>query len=277
MIFSHELSGFEMKSSFYRKLTSRLMIVVGLSLIFVNTLDFVMNVSVVEENIEHFDDSIPGYNYPVRDPSKLQVMLAEPMAKFDLAYLNDTIFESIAHSDKRYLHIYENWLLWLGGKFYPPLSRSQDPERIVSGGAALCSEVSAVLNAIAKRNGFETRFVGLNGHVVSEILTDKGWRVVDPDYGITFPVGLEVLEKETGSPIIRRLLMGRGYKIETIDWYLRIFQSEEDNVVTAVDIALSPRLYAVELISEWLKWIIPVLILSGGIRLGRKRNGLVPC
>jgi len=261
-----------MDRDFYQKTASNLMIVTGLALMLVNTLGLVLGVSVVDENHEYMNDLIPGYSYPVQDTSRLKGMLKGPVSSFDIEGVNNLIFESIAHSDNRKVQIFENWLLWLGGKFYEPLSRTQNPRRIVSGEGGICSEVSTVFNSIARLNGFETRFVGLNGHVVSEIRTDNGWRVVDPDYGVTYPVGLEVLEKKEGDPLMRQLLKNRGYREETIDGYIQLFQSSEDNKVTEVDVALSPRLYAIESATEWLKWIIPMIIIFLGFITSSERG-----
>lgn len=189
------------------------------------------------------------------------------MKDFDIRNVSNTIFESIAHNDKRRISIFENYLLWLAGKFYYPLGKTQDPYRIVSGGEGICSEVSMLFNSIARLNGYEARFVGLNGHVVSEIKTDHGWYVVDPDYGVVYPVGLEVLESEAGIPMMTTMLSERGFSKATIQSYIQFFHSSEDNVI-ASGAALSPRLYLIERLSDWLKWIVPVLliVLGGMIR-----------
>ena len=258
-----------------QQIASKMMIMLGVGLMLLTTIGFVPRVSEIDENYEYTSGAIPGYSYPVQDTLRLQGLLEKPMTNFDLESVNNVIFESIIHSDKRKIHIYENWLLWLGGTIYEPLSRTQNPKRIVSGGRALCSEVSAVFNSIAKLNGFEARFVRLNGHVVSEIRTDNGWRVVDPDYGVSYPVGLEVLEKREGMPLIRQLLKYRGYKEHTIDFYILLFQSSEDNKVTEVDAALSPRLDAIEIASEWLKWVIPTILIFLGMFGSKKSIGIL--
>jgi hypothetical protein len=152
-------------------------------------------------------------------------------------------------------------LLWLAGKFYEPLSRTQNPERIVAGEGGLCSEVAAVMNSIAMRSGLNARFIGLNGHVVSEVQTVNGWRIADPDFGVTYPGSLKLLEGENGPVIIRNVLKTKGYRKDTIDSIIKLFQSSEDNVVMDINVALSPRLYKLELFAEWLKWIIPVFLL----------------
>ena len=229
-----------------------------------------MSPSVIGKDNDNREKAIPGYDYPTQDSSKLRDLLDRPMDNFDLVAVNDIISASLVHSDKRRIQLYENWLLWLGGKLYEPLSRTQDAERIVEGRGGLCSEVSAVMNRIAERNGLEARFIGLNGHVVSEIKTETGWRVADPDYGVTYAVGLGYLEGENGPQTMKSALSGMGYNDQTIEYYIKIFQSSEDNGVSDVGIALSPRLYRAEMIAEWLKWIIPVLLILAGISCTRK-------
>lgn len=243
---------------------------IGLALIAINILGFVMSPSVIEQDNDNEGKGIPGYDYATQDSAKLIALLNRPMDNFDLIAVNDIISASIVHSDKRTIQLYENWLLWMGGKFYEPLSRTQDADRIVAGRGGLCSEVSAVMNAIAERNGLEARFIGLNGHVVSEIKTESGWRVADPDYGVVYDVGLGYLERENGPQTMKNVLRGVGYNGKTIESYIRLFQSAEDNVLFEIGMALSPRLYRAEVIAEWLKWLIPVLLLLAGINYTRK-------
>jgi len=254
------------------KTASALLIVSGMVLVSLNLLGFVLGVSVIDENIGQSYDAIPGYSYQIQDISMLHNMLEKPIPHFDLENVNNTIFESIIHSDNRRIQIYENWLLWFGGKIYAPLGRTQTPHRIVAGEGGLCSEVSAVMNSVAKINGYRARLIGLNGHVVSEVLTDDGWRVADPDYGVTYPVSIEILESEEGSGLIKKRLQNRGYKDETIKWYIKLFQSSEDNTLTEVGAALSPRLYAIEKASEILKWVIPMVTIIFGIIISKKTH-----
>lgn len=240
---------------------------IGLALIAINILGFVISPSVIGKDNDNRENAIPGFDYPTQDSSNLFDLLDRAMDNFDLVTVNDIISASLVHSDKRTIQLYENWLLWLGGKFYEPLSRTQDADRIVAGRGGLCSKVSAVMNRIAERNGLEARFIGLNGHVVSEIKTENGWRVADPDYGVTYDVGLGYLEGENGPQTMKSALRGMGYNDKTTESYIKVFQSAEDNVVSDIGIALSPRLYRVEMIAEWLKWLIPVLLLLAGITI----------
>lgn len=242
-----------------------LMILTGILLTVTNVIGLSLDASVIDYKQPHSSKDIPGYNYPMQSTSTLEKLLEQPMEKFDIITVNKEIFRSIAHSDKRKIQLYENWVLWLAGKFYEPLADTQMPERIVSGEGALCSEASAVFNSIAKLNGVKARFIGLDGHVVSEVQTDKGWRVVDPDYGVIYPVSFQDLKKKQGASIIRNELKKSNYDEEVINWHIQTYQSSQQAFISPVDIAISPRLYVVELASGWLKWIIPLMLLIYGL------------
>ena len=242
-----------------------LMILTGILLTVTNIIGLSLDVSVIDYKQPHSSEAIPGYNYPIQSTSKLEKLLEQPMERFDIVTVNNEIFRSIAHSDKRRIQLYENWVLWLVGKFHEPLADTQMPERIVSGKGALCSEASAVFNSIAKLNGVKARFIGLDGHVVSEVLTDKGWRVVDPDYGVVYPASFQDLKKKQGASIIKNALEKSNYNEEVINWHIKTLQSPKQAFISKVDIALSPRLYVAELASGWLKWIIPIMLLVYGL------------
>ena len=63
---------------------------------------------------------------------------------------------------------------------------------------------------IAEINGLQARFIALGGHAVAGALTDQGWRVTDPDYGVTFDAYIDKLE-ERGAAAIMEAVSRRGY------------------------------------------------------------------
>ncbi len=264
-----------MRSRSIIKKSSLLMVMFGVLLILLNFLGYVIAPNVLDKKLLQKQklDGIPGYTFQTHDTSMLIAMLEKPMDKFDLEKVNNEIFGAIVHTNLRRIQPYENWLLWLAGKLYEPLSRTQSPERIVSGEGAFCSEVSAVMNRVATLNGYQARFVELHGHVMSEVLTKTGWRVADADYGVTYPVGLKVLEGKKGPHLIRQALLSRGYKEDNIVGYTRLVQSSRNNIVRNVGVDMSPRLYLVEKTSEVLKWVIPLLLMIlGGIGIKKTRG-----
>jgi hypothetical protein len=186
-------------------------------------------------------------------------------APFDLAEATHRIYQETTHSDARRIAITENWLQWMLGHFYAPLSRTQDTERLLSGGLTNCSERSQILKSLAEEAGLACRFVGLSGHVVLEVQTPSGWCVADPDYGVVYPVGITQLQEKTTAPLIERSLIAAGYPLPTIERYCRILHSAEDNVVLPVGSALSPRLDRVERACRWLATAIPLGSLLLGV------------
>ena len=66
---------------------------------------------------------------------------------------------------------------------------------------------------------------------------------------------------------MEKALRNKGYNEKTINEYVSIFQSSEDNKTARIGRPQSPRLYIIEIISDWLKWFFPPLLLSFGIAL----------
>jgi len=211
-------------------------------------------------------DAIPGYDFAVLNKHCLNDLLSKKStpSKIDVAEWTDQVFLSMSHSDGRRVHVTENWLLWSAGHVYEPISHTQRTQRIIAGGAGSCSERCQILKSIVERAGLSCRFVGLKGHVVLEIQTPSGWQIADPDYGVVYPVGLADLQSEEGARLMRVMLSARGFSTQTIDEYVRLFHSADDNVTLSVGSPLSPRLLMFESIADWLVWIIPAVLLIAG-------------
>lgn len=188
-------------------------------------------------------------------------------ARFDLEAATHLVHGATTHSDERRIGITENWLQWLGGKCYPPLSRIQSTKRLLANQLANCSERAQILKSLAETAGLSCRFVGLNGHVVLEVKQGGRWVVADPGYDVVFSASLSDLEQPTAAPGIRARLLAAGYAPETVENYLAIVQSPGDNVVLPVGSALSPRLYRAEIACAWLAWLFPLGSILCGLRL----------
>ena len=174
--------------------------------------------------------------------------------------MNTEIFTTIRHSNLRRIEVYENWIMFLLGKLYEPLSKTQNPLRLIEGGIAECGEAVAILNYISNQFGWNARFIGLNGHVISEVMINQELVVVDPHYGIYFEISFDQLENATEEYVLS-VLRENGYSEEIGLWYYEILNSKEDNTVLIFGEAISPRLKLIENISEILKWIIPFALL----------------
>jgi len=184
---------------------------------------------------------------------------------FPVGRANRFVHAITAHSVDRQIMIQENWVQWCLGQFYRPLLRSQNPVRIIEGGAGDCSERVAVLQWIARQAKCPTRIVGLGGHVVLEVFARGKWVTADPDYGITFSTDVQTLTRG-GSKYVSWQLQRAGVDESSIENYLSILQSGEDNVAMEVNEPLSPRLKVLE---DWcevarvsLPWFFSGLLLS---------------
>ena len=183
----------------------------------------------VQKNVKK---PIPGYSNRIRDISEIHEELSHFNMDFNVRRATDLVFESLVHYDGRRIDIRENWLLWGLGFMYEPISRTQDPLKLVSGGVAICSEAAEVLSYIAKNHGFLSRLIGLGGHVVTEIQVDSNWYLADADYGIVFPMSyapLISLNPKDSYKIIKDLLLERGFGQKAANGYRDILLSIIDN------------------------------------------------
>ncbi|MCP4404199.1 MAG: hypothetical protein GY801_43690 [bacterium] len=243
-------------------------IIAALGALSLNVLGSLVDPALDEPLLKGKSTLVPGYHYAVKERDELRALLQSPAASvtnFDLKSVNTLVFLSIRHSDKRKVTIFENWWLWVMGHFYEPLSRTQNTERLIAGRGALCGQSAQVLKSIVEKVGLFSRFIGLEGHVVLEVKMPEGWRVADPDYGLTFPAALEKLHTKAGIPLLMEALTQKGYRDDIVRKYTSYFQSHENNTVLEIASPLSPRLYKIERISEWLKWIFPIVVLCAGL------------
>jgi hypothetical protein len=159
----------------------------------------------------------------------------------------------------------ENWLQAALGLIYRPIKTTQDTDRLLAGGIANCSERSQILKTIAESADYPCRFVGLQGHVVLEVLDGDRWRMADPDYGVVFDRGVESLASPEHQPDVVAALASRGYPSQTIVSYLELLQSTNDNQFLPIGSPLSPRLYKLEQACNWLIYILPTTAILVGL------------
>lgn len=194
--------------------------------------------------------------------------------RFELADATTRVYLGIVHQEPRYIGPGENWLQAVAGIFYPPIKTTQDTDRLLAGGIANCSERSQILKTIAESAGYQCRFVGLQGHVVLEVLDGQHWRMADPDYGVVFDLDANSLASIDRQPVIATALRNRGHQDQTITRYLEILQTTNDNQTLPTGSPLSPRLYKVEQACNWLIWILPTSAIVLGLSPGLIRRWL---
>lgn len=204
---------------------------------------------------------VPGYH--MRSvPVKTLAQLHPPGIPFDLAAVTQRVFAALQHAPPRRLTPAENWLLWLAGCVYPPAGCTQNPKRILAGGAANCAEAALVLKAVAEQAGCSARFVVLEGHTVLEVHTGRGWQVADPDFGFTSPLSCAELETGRGLDALTAALRRRGFREPFIQRYRDLFLTTADNRTLPTGAALSPRLHLLEQAAETAKWSVPLFMLA---------------
>ena len=247
-----------------RKTYIKSIYVISVLLIFINISGYFINPLNKYEKLafeNYYDKNYPvGYVYDDIDTTYLIKIYKKEISKITIKELNTEIFTTIRHSNLRRIEVYENWVMFLLGKLYEPLSKTQNPLRLIKGGIAECGEAVAILNYISNQFGWNARFIGLNGHVISEVMINQELVVVDPHYGIYFEISFDQLENATEEYVLS-VLRESGYSEEIGLWYYEMLNSKEDNTVLIFGEAISPRLKLIENISEILKWIIPFALL----------------
>lgn len=166
-----------------------------------------------------------------------------------------------------YNHIkpWENWILWMGGTLKDKkFLRSYNPDLLWKKGGGFCSQAALIFAAKGQGLGLKTRLIGLTGHVVAEVyLPDKGWRVVDPDMGIFWDNSIDSFGIHPSEEEIKHKLLARGFSEELSQKFASIYTSQENNFYKQYP--PSPDRILLEELSNWLKWVIPFVLIGTGL------------
>lgn len=195
----------------------------------------------------------------------------------------------------------DNWLLWMMGSLDSVVTElgltnvdglfrayeSIDYRRALARGHGICSQNSLGLASLLERRyGVIADVIGLSGHVVVEA---DGY-LLDPSVGLTLPFSLSEAERREE----------KGGEVSAV--YAAAFDSNEATRVYNFDGELEsemqlselgqfydavgnqridgvrgyrPKLYWVERASDWLKWVVPaimILVGSAGFLVGRRQS-----
>src|SRR6476620_4416275 len=74
-----------------------------------------------------YNGGIPGYDHPVSGKTGLLKMLQEKGDTNNNSFVDTAtrkVFYSMFHSEDRRIEFYQNWIMWLAGKFYQPAGRT---------------------------------------------------------------------------------------------------------------------------------------------------------
>jgi hypothetical protein len=206
----------------------------------------------------------PGYHYAVSDKTGLLQMLKQKGDTNNPSYIDSTtsrVFYSMFHTENRRIAFYENWPMWLAGKLYKPAGRTQDAALLVKGGAGNCSERTQVLKDIFELNGLPGKVISLNGHIALQVLFNGAWKVADADHGLVFNGDMDQMESDEGLRSADSILAKNGFDPVHRAKYLHYWKTENDNRLSPLNKVSNPRLFNLEKFSQWLKWILPALVL----------------
>ena len=183
--------------------------------------------------------------------------------------VNNAVSESIANywSDegitKYNLRVpaFENYLLFLASFINPHDYKKYqfcNYKKAVERGVGLCSQKAIVVSEILRENGFDSKILGLDGHVVATVkfADGKEW-VVGPDYGVVIKQDIGTIEK---NPEIVREYYEEKYKnTETLDLMVKFFGKEGNRVFNR---AAEYCNYDNENLSYKLIWLIPIVFMA---------------
>lgn len=216
----------------------------------------------IRYNVYNKNEIIEGYHTKIKSSDELNIAISKKSEDFNLEKMNNLIFESIQHSDKREILFFENWSQWILSKIYNPLKKTQDAILIVDSGMGICSEVVTVMKKIALTNNLNSRIIGLNGHVLIEVYIDDKWYLADPDYGFIFDSSYEQilsLDNVQIKSLISKKLSSRGFNDKFTDTYFNIFTSIDDNIILSEGEFLSHRLYFLEMTLKSFNWFFTLI------------------
>jgi hypothetical protein len=196
---------------------------------------------------------------PVDIPRNLDRLSGESETSY-VYRLNQLVHQGMVHHVHTRVPIWENYLLWL---LYPDY-QFYSPERALDRGYGLCSQQAFVVGTLLSRSGFQAKTVGLEGHVVLTVFADNEWLVVDPDYGVVVPFGLEAAEK---SPQLIRFYYRHTPDVEKI---VDFYTSPENNFLSNTHVPdLENHRYL-------MAWIIPLNLLLIAVSTSSYRSDK-PC
>lgn len=157
----------------------------------------------------------------------------------------------------------DNYILFLWGFLYPEYTTYEycDVRKALTRGIGLCSQQSTVLGQMLIKSDIEVKGIQLEGHIVLSAKADpinNIWWILDPDYGVIVPHGLDAIEQQP--EIVRSYYEERGYDRTTVDTLVNIYQAE-GNGSTPIpkDFYVSSCLKE-RTIYLW-KWLIPFGLL----------------
>ncbi len=212
-----------------------------------------------------------GRTAPIAGREALDRVADEPLPDY-LARLTETVAAGMVHywtagdtwtpGDAAYtgISIYDNYLLWLLGRFPPYRDHLQNyefvsPRQAVARGYGFCSQVSKLVYTVLREQGIPSRILVSERHVVVE----SGGMLLDADYGVFAPRDLDWLRRHPDE-IDRHYARYPG----ALPLLRDVFG--DDWQVLGSD-AVFDDSRAFEEKAERFKWLLPMFGLAAGVAL----------
>jgi hypothetical protein len=170
--------------------------------------------------------------------------------------------------------IWENWLLHLMGRFsgIPEFERYHfvTIEKSIERGIGICGEVSMLMHQILMENNIDANIVTFPGHVVVSSVFDGEEIILDPDFGVTVPFGLDKINASYSEAA--KLYTAEGYT-ELDELFFRKSFKGQYEIWNGPKHFITNKYYF-EKISYFAIWILPILgvFLASILIIGRKKN-----
>ena len=170
---------------------------------------------------------------------------------------------SIIHRKYR-LNVFDNWLLWLAGFFYPPLRNTQDADLLWQRGAGKCDQASLLFTAKAKELGFDSRILGLDGHILAQAKAGNSTYIVDADMGQFWEHDYSKLKSLDESQLLHQY-ENRGFAEPQAHHTVEIIRNSHTQIYC--DYPPAKTRYRFERLAKLLQWIFPIIFILTSYQL----------
>jgi len=168
---------------------------------------------------------------------------------------------SVVHRKYR-LNLFDNWLMRLAGFVRPELLNTQNARLLWTRGAGKCDQASLLLLAKAEELGIRGQILGLDGHVLVETECDRGKQVIDADMGCIWNCAYEELRSGDRADVCAAYIT-RGFTLEQAEHNARIIAETQN--WHRFRFPPAERRYRLEILSDWLVWLLPCALILYGI------------
>lgn len=184
--------------------------------------------------------------------------------------LADSVLKQRFYYGRQNIPFTSNYIANLGGKYvWDHLMCKVDPEDILQGQKAFCSQSSMVFQEVLKRKGYDVRTVMLPGHFCTEVFFDEKWNFFDVSYKPSFAsIGFFSTKEMMAEPDIIVNAYLHSFNGEFLENYGQYFDSRkvqygEVNAFAAQNMLLFHRL---SWWMSWFGWLLPGMMLALVIR-----------